>query len=126
MDIRVVDDPSGAAAKWIARRLRDAVRRRGSAAIAVSGGSTAPALFEALHSYSVPWEQTTIWQVDERVAPDGDRDRNAGQLAGLPSRVRLMPVTSIDSAIWRRSSGSVRHRAPWHGWRWPHGVVAPG
>ena len=96
MDIRVSDDPSDAAAKWVARRLRDAVRRRGSAAIAVSGGSTAPAMFEALRSYEVPWNQTTFWQVDERVAPDGDRDRNAEQLAGLQSPVRLMPVTSKD------------------------------
>jgi len=107
MDIRVSEDPSEAAAKWIARRLRDAVRRRGSAAMAVSGGSTAPAMFEALRSYDVPWNQTTVWQVDERVAPDGDRDRNAEQLAGFPSRLRLMPVAVKDlrSAARRYAAG---------------------
>ena len=35
----------------------------------------------------------TVWQVDERVAPDGDPARNAEQLADLPCRVELMPVT---------------------------------
>lgn len=107
MDIRVVEAPSQAAAKWIARRLRDAVRRRGSAAFAVSGGSTAPPMFEALYSHDVPWEQTTIWQVDERIAPNGDRDRNAEQLVGIPSKVRLMPVTSKDlrSAARRYAAG---------------------
>jgi 6-phosphogluconolactonase/glucosamine-6-phosphate isomerase/deaminase len=107
MDIRVDDNPADAAGRWIARRLRDAVRRRGSGAIAVSGGSTAPALFEALQSYDVPWSHTTIWQVDERVAPDGDSDRNAEQLIGVPGRVHLMPVTSKDlrSAARRYSRG---------------------
>ena len=96
LDIRVVDDPSVAAAGWLARRLRDAVRRRGAATLAVSGGSTAPLMFEALRECEVPWDLTTIWQVDERIAPDGDSDRNAEQLQGLPGHIRLMPVTSKD------------------------------
>lgn len=64
--------------------------------IAVSGGSTAPALFEGMLRHDVPWDRTTVWQVDERVAPDGDAARNAGQLDGIPVRVRLMPVTVSD------------------------------
>ncbi len=55
----------------IARRLGDACRRRGTASIALSGGSTAPALIEALVDRPLPWESITAWQVDERVAPDG-------------------------------------------------------
>ena len=88
LDIRVVDDPSVAAAGWLARRLRDAVRRRGSATLAVSGGSTAPPMFEALRACEMPWDLTTIWQVDERIAPDGDSDRNAEQLQRLSPEVR--------------------------------------
>ena len=111
LDIRLVDDPSAAAAQWLARRLRDAVRRRGSATLAVSGGSTAPPMFDALLACDVPWECTTIWQVDERVAPDGDRDRNAKQLQGLPSRIQLMPVTSKDlRAAARRYAASLPDR----------------
>lgn len=41
----------------------------------------------------LPWKQVTVWQVDERIVPDGDPARNAGQLADLPCRVRLLPVT---------------------------------
>ena len=96
VDVRVSDEPASAAAEWMAGRLRDAVRRRGDAAIAVSGGSTAPGLFDALVCHDVPWDRTTVWQVDERVAPDGDVARNAGQLGGIPGRVRLMPVTVSD------------------------------
>ena len=91
---------------WIARRLRDSVRRRGSASFAVSGGSTAPPMFEVLTGLDVPWQSITIWQVDERVAPDGDPDRNAGQLAALPARAKPMPVTSADLRAAARRYGN--------------------
>lgn len=74
--------------------------------MAVSGGSSAPPMFEAMLTCDVPWDRVTMWQVDERVAPDGDPDRNAGQLADLPCRVRLMPVTSKDLTAAARRYGS--------------------
>jgi 6-phosphogluconolactonase/glucosamine-6-phosphate isomerase/deaminase len=96
MDLRVSDEPAVVAAKTIARRLSDAQRRRGAATLALSGGGTAPAMIEALLAERVDCEALTVWQVDERVAPDGDPDRNAMQLERLPCRVRLMPVTASD------------------------------
>jgi 6-phosphogluconolactonase/glucosamine-6-phosphate isomerase/deaminase len=60
----------------------------------------------ALLDQDVPWETTTVWQVDERVAPDGDDRRNAGQLAVLPCRVRPMPVTSTDLRRAARQYGA--------------------
>lgn len=94
------DDPATDAARWLARRLRDAVRRRGTAALALSGGSTAPAMIAALvdpaMAGEVPWDAVAVWQVDERVAPDGDPARNAGQLAPFPCPVHPMPVTASD------------------------------
>lgn len=64
--------------------------------MALSGGSTAPPMIAALLDEDVPWETTTIWQVDERVAPDGHSARNSEQLVALPCQVRLMPVTAAD------------------------------
>jgi 6-phosphogluconolactonase/glucosamine-6-phosphate isomerase/deaminase len=96
MDLRISDEPAQAAARAIAHRLRDAFRRRRAATLALSGGSTAPAMITALLAEDVPWDAVTIWQVDERVAPDGHKDRNALQLSGLPCAVRLMPVTAAD------------------------------
>lgn len=106
MELRVQDDPAAAAGEWMARRLRDAVRRRGEASVAVSGGSSAPPMFAAVLGHEVPWGRVTMWQVDERVAPDGDADRNAGQLADLPCTVRLMPVTDKDLAAAARRYGA--------------------
>lgn len=56
-------------------------------------------MIAALVAADVPWHAIDIWQVDERVAPDGHDARNAGQLEvfdGLPCRVHPMPVTARD------------------------------
>ena len=113
VELEVGPEPAERAAAWIARRLRDAARRRGSATLAVSGGSTSPPLFESLLERDVPWDLLDVWQVDERVAPDGHDARNAGQLDGLAerSRVRPMPVGSTDlRAAARRYATSLPKR----------------
>jgi 6-phosphogluconolactonase/glucosamine-6-phosphate isomerase/deaminase len=97
MEVRVEGDPVGWVAGSVARRLRGAVRRQGRATLAVSGGSSAPPMLAALAAErNVPWELVGVWQVDERVAPDGHPDRNANQLTVLPVRPHLMPVTARD------------------------------
>jgi 6-phosphogluconolactonase/glucosamine-6-phosphate isomerase/deaminase len=56
-------------------------------------------MIDALLDLDVPWPAVSVWQVDERVAPDRDPARNAiqlGRLVALPCRVRLMPVTASD------------------------------
>jgi 6-phosphogluconolactonase/glucosamine-6-phosphate isomerase/deaminase len=102
MDIVVAPDARAAAheaAARIARQLRSAVSRRGSATVAFSGGSTPALMLEALAELQVPWPLTTVFQVDERVAPDGDPDRNAtllDVLRPLGATIDLMPVTDDD------------------------------
>lgn len=96
--VRIVDDPAVACAESIARRLRAALGRRGAATLALSGGSSAPPMIAALAAADLPWAKVGVWQVDERVAPDGHADRNATQLAALGGRHRLMPVTDEDLA----------------------------
>jgi 6-phosphogluconolactonase len=88
-----------AAAERIARRLAGAVRRQGTASVALSGGSTPKAMLAVLATLSVPWAQVHAFQVDERVAPDGDPDRNIGLLDVLPlpkRNLHPMPVTAAD------------------------------
>ena len=92
----VSDDAAARAAHEIATRLAAAVNDRGRAALAVSGGSTGPHLLGALAAADLPWDVIGIWQVDERVAPDGDPARNANQLTDIPGEHHLMPVTAAD------------------------------
>lgn len=66
-------------------------------------------MLAALVDADVPWGAVGIWQVDERVAPDGHEARNADQLevfADLPCRVRAMPVTASDLRAAARRYGS--------------------
>jgi 6-phosphogluconolactonase/glucosamine-6-phosphate isomerase/deaminase len=56
-------------------------------------------MFAHLAQLDVPWEVVTVFQVDERVAPDGDQARNAALLDLLPVQSghrQLMPVTATD------------------------------
>ena len=92
---------AGRAAIWIADRAWSAVAARGVAHVAVSGGSTPAAMFAELCVLALPWERVHVWQVDERVAPDGDSNRNANQLGGFDAAgavVHLMDVATPDLA----------------------------
>jgi 6-phosphogluconolactonase len=88
------------AAELVAGVAAQSIAERGRFAFAVSGGSTPGAMFAALYG-RMPWDKVTIFQVDERVAPDGDPDRNLTLLErSLPpggvADVRPMPVTASD------------------------------
>jgi 6-phosphogluconolactonase len=85
----------------IAERARSAVAAKGAFHLAVSGGRTPWVMFAALAREDVPWNDVAIYQVDERIAPDGDPDRNLTHLReSLPEpaveRVVPMPVTEPD------------------------------
>ena len=64
------------AATIIAETARLAVTARGQFVFAVSGGGTPWLMLRALGGKDVPWQQTHILQVDERVVPPGRSDRN--------------------------------------------------
>lgn len=91
---------AAAAATWLAAAARSAVADHGGFTFAVSGGRTPWQMFAELAHEDVPWESTTIYQVDERVAPADDPDRNLHHLmdalAGAPAKVEAMPVESPD------------------------------
>lgn len=96
-DVIVDEHPAARAAALLADQVRAAIAARGRATLAVSGGSTAPPMLDALAAaHDLDWTSVDVFQVDERVAPDGDPDRNAGQLTAFPGRHHLMPVTAAD------------------------------
>jgi 6-phosphogluconolactonase len=84
-------------AELIAEAARDAVGSRGGFALAASGGSAPWAMYGQLEEQEVPWQQTGIFQVDERIAPAGSPDRNLTHLIaalsiGAQGSLRPMPV----------------------------------
>ncbi|MCB1706461.1 MAG: 6-phosphogluconolactonase [Halioglobus sp.] len=61
----------------IAADLGDAIAQRGTATLAVSGGSTPRPLFEALSRQPLEWAQVVVTQVDERWVAEDHADSNA-------------------------------------------------
>jgi 6-phosphogluconolactonase len=95
---------AAAAARLIAEAARRAVDSRGRFLMAVSGGKTPWTMLRVLASEDVPWASVHVFQVDERIAPDGDPDRNLTHLhASLlghapipPGNIHAMPVAAND------------------------------
>lgn len=90
-----------AAAERVAKEARAAVAARGVFSFAVSGGRTPWAMFADLTELQMPWESTSIFQVDERVAPANDPARNLTNLQNslgptVPVSIHPMPVNDND------------------------------
>jgi 6-phosphogluconolactonase len=98
------DAVARAAARFIAAEARAAAAARGRFIMAVSGGRTPWLMLRALSSEPVLWKDVQVVQVDERVAPAGDPDRNLTHLresllerAPLhPKQIHAMPVEQPD------------------------------
>ena len=107
MKIEVLADSDAVArkaAKVIAEEASAAVAARGRFIMAISGGRTPWQMLRALADEPVPWGQIHVVQVDERVAPAGDPDRNLTHIresllehAPLPpEHIHAMPVEPED------------------------------
>ena len=96
-------EASRAAAAHVAHRASAAFAERGAFSLAVSGGRSPWLMLAALAEHAMPWQRITVFQVDERIAQAGDRQRNlTGLVEALPpsgrGRVASMPVEHPDLA----------------------------
>ena len=114
MDVRIFADEASVAreaATMIAAEARAAIAARGVFVMAVSGGRTPWVMLRELASEDVPWNAVHVVQVDERVAPAGDPERNLthlqesllGQTSLQPEQIHAMPVeaSALDAAAAR-------------------------
>jgi 6-phosphogluconolactonase len=105
IDLEVQDSDRAAArraAELIAAAGQRAVADHGSFSFAMSGGRSPWAMLAILGDLDeMPWAETELFQVDERIASPGSEDRNLTHMVlGLSmdhqSALRPMPVTSHD------------------------------
>lgn len=105
IDIEVVADEKAAArraAELIAGFGKAAVAEHNIFALAMSGGRSPWAMLAILgEQEEMPWAETELFQVDERIASPGSEDRNLTHMVlGLSmdhqSALRPMPVTQRD------------------------------
>jgi len=105
LDLEVTKDEKAAArraAEMIAKAGAAAVADHGTFAFAMSGGRSPWAMLAILGELEeMPWGETELFQVDERIASPGSEDRNLTHMVlGLSmdhqSALRPMPVTNRD------------------------------
>ena len=105
IELEVVADERAAAARGaelIAAAGRAAVSERGFFSMAMSGGRTPWAMLATLGDVEeMPWGETELFQVDERIASPGSEERNLTHLVlglsiGHQAALRPMPVTRRD------------------------------
>jgi 6-phosphogluconolactonase len=88
----------------LAKYMANAIAEKGSAVLALSGGSTPKPLFEALSEHDVDWTKVIITLVDERWVGESHALSNAAfiktyLLNKLPDSVRFVPLYRVaDSA----------------------------
>jgi 6-phosphogluconolactonase len=90
--VSLPDPPALAAhvAVWLARRIT-----AGPARIALSGGSTPKAMFDALATMNLDWSQTHLFWGDERFVPPQHPDSNYGMTnSRLLSKI-LIPAANV-------------------------------
>jgi 6-phosphogluconolactonase len=109
-DLEVFPDPAAVAARaagYVAGLARAAVAAGSRFSFAASGGQTPWAMFRALAAEDMPWTGAELFQVDERVAPAGDPDRNLTHLretlGTTAATVHPMPVEEEDLAAAARA-----------------------
>lgn len=90
---------AAALATEVAAALSAAVAARGKASIAVSGGSTPKAFFEALSREAIDWENITVTLVDERFVPSDNPRSNhllvaSHLLKNAAANARFLPLFS--------------------------------
>ncbi len=92
------------AAEIIAGFAEEQIHLRGTFSLAISGGSTPWKMLRQLADINIAWGKIKLFQTDERIAPDGDPQRNLTQIeANLlqhtvlkPNQVQAMPVAQTD------------------------------
>ena len=99
--VRAGADLTEVASGMLVRSLMDHLRDKARVSLALSGGRTPWSILSSLARTELEWNRVDIYQVDERVAPDGDLARNltgltSALLEHIPATVYPMPVQGPD------------------------------
>jgi len=84
--------------EYILRHLSEALKARGQASLAISGGSTPKLLFAAMAKTSFDWSNVHIFWVDERCVPPTDAQSNyklANEALLLPAKIPTQNIHRV-------------------------------
>lgn len=108
------EDLAAELAATVSDRLREAIKSRGGATLAVSGGTTPALFFEALSHEKLDWTKVIVTLVDERFVPPSSERSNEWLVREklLKNEARLArfvglysDATDVDEAARRAEAG---------------------
>ena len=119
---------AAALAGHVAARLTKAVAERGTALLAVSGGTTPARFFAALSSIPIAWNKVIVTLIDERFVPASSPRSNAGLVAAnllqnAAKAARFVPLYHEASGI---EDAAASDDAALRSLPWPLDVVVLG
>lgn len=93
-----------ALAATVSSALTEAIEDRGTATLAVSGGTTPGQFFEALSAQEIDWGNVSVMPVDERFTPETSERSNARLiktklLLGPAASARFVPLFAPDMDV---------------------------
>jgi 6-phosphogluconolactonase len=98
MEIKIypsAEEVASQGAHMIAELIREKITKKGFFTMAISGGRTPWEMIKILGKENLPWEKVYVFQVDERIAPDGSADRNLTQFFQTIQGTRLITRLNI-------------------------------
>lgn len=104
------DAAAAAAAAFLAACAHDDVDAKGHTTWALSGGKTPDRMLDQLATLDVPWPRISLFQVDERVAPDGSDERNETHLLARVGE-ELVDFTAMDVTADDLDAAAARYAA---------------
>ncbi len=117
------DELAEAVAGDVAFIIESAIDARGSAVIALAGGSTPKPILEKLAEAKLDWKRVTIIPTDERVVAMTDPLSNVAMLARifLPKGARVIPLVSEKAADYKAAGAAASSRLT--DFHWPLDLV---
>jgi 6-phosphogluconolactonase len=95
---QTAEQVAAGAAAYLEHEIREALLHQKFYSLAISGGHTPWEMLKILSKADLPWQRVNLFQVDERVAPDGHADRNLTQLfqaiagTSMVTQLRIFPM----------------------------------
>jgi 6-phosphogluconolactonase len=119
---------AAALAGHVADRLTKAIAERGTALLAVSGGTTPAQFFAALSRIPISWDKVIVTLVDERFVPASSPRSNAGLVAAnllqnAAAAARFVPLYREATGI---EAAAISDDAALRSLPWPLDVVVLG
>jgi 6-phosphogluconolactonase len=112
-----------AVADFVGRVIKDALKARDEALVALPGGKSPLPIFERLAAADIDWSRVTIIPTDDRLVPATDPLSNYAMIAQhfLPKGAQVLPI-AIEGAADYRSAGNSAN-AQLSDLRWPPDLV---